>query len=181
MTTPVLSIRELDATDVPLLTTYWTTATEEQLRGMGADPAMMPTEENWHQRLNTQIATTYAQKQSWALILLIDGVPSGHCNINKIVPGGEAWMHMHLWQANYRQNGAGTAMVKMAIPHFFRQYNLKRLYCEPYALNPAPNATLKKLGFEFVRQAITKPDIITFEQPTNLWVMTREHYQEMSW
>ncbi len=179
MTTPILSIRELDAADVPLLTAYWTTATEAHLRGMGADPAIMPTEESWHQRLYTQLSTPYQQKLSWALILLIDGVPSGHCNINKITPGEEAWMHLHLWQAGSRQSGAGTAMVKMAIPHFFHQYNLKRLYCEPYALNPAPNATLKKIGFEFIRQAITKPDVITFEQPTNLWVMTRQRYETL--
>lgn len=179
MLTSVLSIREIEPADVPLLTSYWITATEEHLRGMGADPARMPAEEDWHQRLYTQIATPYHQKLSWALILLIDGIPSGHCNINKITPDEQAWMHLHLWQAASRQKGAGSAMVHMAIPYFFRQYNLKRLYCEPYALNPAPNATLKKAGFGFVRQAITQPDVITFEQPTNLWVLTLEDFDRI--
>lgn len=148
------------------------------LVAMGVDLAKMPKQHEWQDMLNEQLNTAHPHKKSWCMIWLIDGVPSGHCNINKIIPGEEAYMHLHLWQRDSRKRGAGAALVKMTVPYFFDTYNLKRLYCEPYALNAAPNNTLRKAGFEFVRQEITTPGRLNFEQPVNLWVMTKERLQE---
>lgn len=38
--------------------------------------------------------------------------------------------------------------------------------------NPAPNKTLKKAGFELVKEYVTTPGPINFEQPVKLWCLS---------
>ncbi len=168
-----LSVREMQASDIPLIAGYWTSATAEHLLGMGADPARMLLAHEWHELLTTQLHTPLEQKQSWCLIWEIDGTPAGHCNINQISPGSVAEMHLHLWHSESRHKGAGTALVKMSIPRFFDTYRLQRLYCRPYAHNAAPNKTLAHAGFTFLQEVVTTPGYLNFEQPVNVWMITR--------
>ena len=82
------------------------------------------------------------------------------------------------WQycRNSKKKGIGIQLIKMALPYFFKNYKLKNLFCEPYALNPAPNKTLKKVGFTFVKKHVTIPGSLNFEQQVNLWVMSAEDF-----
>ena len=86
-----LSIRELQATDIPLLTNYWLNADEDYMRSMGVDLNKMPSREQWEQMLTTQLAQDYSEKQAFAIIWELDGQPIGHSNVNKIVFGEEAF------------------------------------------------------------------------------------------
>jgi len=72
--------------------------------------------------------------------------------------------------------GMGSQLVKMSLPYYFEKMKLQTLFCQPYALNPAPNRTLEKAGFEFVKKYSTTPGAICFEQEVNLWKMEREDY-----
>lgn len=166
-------VQELDEKDIEPLTNYWLNSAPDYMRGMGVDLAKMPSREQWQQMLGTQISQDYPEKQSYGLIWLLDGQPIGHSNVNKIVFGEEAYMHLHIWYPEYRKGGHGPAFLEMAIPLFFENLRLKRLYCEPYALNPAPNRTLPKLGFTFVKSYVTTPGWINFEQEVNLWVLEK--------
>ena len=89
-------------------------------------------------------------------------------------------MHLHLWKKDIRKSGLGTELVKMTLPYFFNNMNLKILYCEPYSLNPAPNNALKKVGFEFVKENITIPGFLNFEQKVNLWKLTCEKFKTLN-
>ena len=64
----------------------------------------------------------------------------------------------------------------MTIPCYFKNLQLKKLICEPYALNPAPHKTLEKLGFQFEKEYVTVPGSINFEQPVKRWVLSFESY-----
>jgi len=86
-------------------------------------------------------------------------------------------MHLHLWYTGRRKKGIGTLLIKMALPYFFQKYQLKKLICEPYAFNPAPNKTLEKVGFKFIKTYVTIPGSITFEQKVNRWEMSLEDFQ----
>lgn len=174
-----LSVRELQEHDIPLISGYWVNATAEQLLAMGAIKEMVPDEKYWQEALQTQIRSDYDKKQSYCTIWLMDGEPVGHCNVNKIIFGQEAYMHLHLWKADKRKSGMGTALVMLSMPFFFKNLQLKTLYCEPYALNPAPNATLKKLGFDFIKEYMTIPGSLSFEQPTNRWALSLKQFQKM--
>lgn len=174
MQTSQLSVREMQRVDIPSIIRYWLTADEAFLKAMGVDTEKMPAQEQWEQMLNEQINTPIEQKQSYCIIWLSDGMPIGHSNINKIVFGKEAYMHLHLWYNSIRQQGLGSAFVKLTLPYFFNNYELETLYCEPYALNPAPNKTLEKTGFTFLKLHTTTPGWLNFEQEVNLWELKRE-------
>lgn len=179
MHSPVLSVRELEATDIDSIIRYWLEADAAFLEGMGVDLKKMPERSAWEEMLNAQLSQAYEDKKSWCLIWLIDGVPSGHSNVNKIVFGKEAYMHLHLWPFAARQKGMGTALVKLSLPWFFEKMKLEKLYCEPYALNPAPNKTLEKVGFERVDTRVTTPGWLNFQQTVHLWELTRDRYRQL--
>ncbi len=171
-----LSVRELQASDIDLIAQYWLGAEAPFLEGMGVDLTKMPAKEHWTTMLSEQLRQSMEEKQSYCIIWLVEGRPVGHCNVNKIIFGEEAYMHLHLWDAGVRTRGLGSALVKMTLPYFFNNLKLKKLYCEPYALNPSPNKTLAKVGFEFVKEYITTPGRLNFEQPVNRWVLSLERY-----
>lgn len=174
MATPVLSVREIQQSDIPLIIDYWLSADHDFLVGMGVDVSKLPSREQWLAMLPQQLEQPYEEKQSYCMIWLADGQPVGHSNVNKIVFGEEAYMHLHLWKPDVRQKGMGVELVKMTLPWFFKNLKLKILFCEPYALNPAPNKTLEKVGFAFEKEYLTVPGSFSFEQPTNRWVMSAE-------
>ena len=163
-------VRDLLPEEVTLIADYWTTSSDEHLNSMGADPAKLPSREQFIGMLSRQLSLPLNQRTAHPLLWLIDGQPAGHCNINQIQYGNEAHMHLHLWEKTSRRRGIGTWLVKKSIPVFLRDFALKRLYCEPYALNPAPNRTLEKAGFRFVKSYVTVPGSINFEQEVNQWV-----------
>ena len=172
----ILSVREIQESDIVPLSRYWFHAEPSFLTGMGVDLAKMPTEQQWMNMLAEQIRSPYEQKQSYCIIWEIDKIPVGHSNINRIVFGQEAFMHLHLWKPDVRKKGMGTQLVQMTLPYFFKNYRLQTLYCEPYLLNPAPHKTLEKVGFQFVKEYVTTPGWINFEQPVRRWEMSYDQF-----
>jgi RimJ/RimL family protein N-acetyltransferase len=168
----MLSVREIQEIDIEKIADYWLNADKSFLEGMGVDTRRVPLREQWQDMLKEQIITPIPQKQSWCLIWERDRQPVGHSNINKITFGEEAYMHIHMWERDTRHKGIGLEFIKMCIPKFLETYHLQRLYCEPYALNPAPNKVLEKLGFRFCKTYTTTPGWINFEQQVNLWELT---------
>lgn len=179
MNEPHLSVRELQASDLDLLIRYWTTAEPDFLTGMGVDLAKMPTREQWVDMLSKQLTLSYEDKPSYAIIWLADGQPIGHSNVSKIEYGVRAYMHLHLWQQDVRRNGMGAALVRLTLPFYFENLRLQTLYCEPYALNPAPNKTLEKVGFRHVETYTGTPGWLNFEQPVNVWELTRARFEKL--
>ena len=174
-----ISVRELQKDDIDLIVQYWLDSEDSFLKGMGVDLAKMPTKEEWIEMLTEQLNTAFKEKKFYYMIWMVEDKPVGHSNVNKIVFGQEAYMHLHLWKAGVRKKGLGAELVKRTLPYFFENFELKMLYCEPYAFNPAPNKTLQKVGFEFVKEYVTIPGWINFEQPVNRWQMSYAGYQEL--
>jgi len=172
-----LSVRELQKEDIELIIHYWLNSDPDFLTGMGVDLSKIPVWEKWNKMLSEQLQQSYEEKKSYCLIWLADGKAIGHSNVNKIIFGEEAYMHLHIWKAETRKKGWGVTLVKMCLPFFFKNLKLKKICCEPYTFNPAPNKVLKKVGFDFVKHYITTPGWINFEQPVNLWELSFEKYK----
>lgn len=172
----MLSVREIQSEDIEYIIRYWLDADPEFLKGMGVDTCKMPLRDEWEKMLSDQIAQHYFEKKSYCTIWQLDNQPIGHCNINKIKFGEEAYMHLHMWNADGRKKGMGTELVKMSLPYFFEKMELNKIYCEPYVMNLAPNKTLKKAGFTFLKEYRTIPGFLNFEQAVNLWELTYEQY-----
>jgi RimJ/RimL family protein N-acetyltransferase len=176
----MLNVRELQEKDIDLLTNYWATADDNFLTGMGCDVKKMPTKEEFSEMLRKQLQTPIEQKRAYCIIWEENGLAIGHSNTNPTKFGEEATMHLHLWNSRTRKKGLGSQFVKLTLPLYFERLKLKKLICEPYALNPAPNKTLEKIGFELVKEYITTPGMLNFEQPVKRWELTRETFLSLS-
>lgn len=172
-------IRELQVSDIPLLLDYWYNSDAAFLRGIGADKNKLPSRNDFNRMLKSQIDTALKDKKSYALIWELDGRAIGHTNVNKLVFGKHAFMHLHLWKNPNRKKGLGSVFVKESLPFYFENLKLQKLFCEPYALNPAPNKTLKKVGFRFQKRYKTNPGSINFLQEVNRWSMTKKQFLEL--
>lgn len=168
-----LEIREMQAREAPLIVNYFHSSPPEYLLGMGADPAKLPEAEEWIRTIQWQCNTPFSRKDRYYLLWLLNSEPIGHCNINQIDFGNEAHMHLHVWNSSNRQRGLGLKFLRKAIPVYFEKFELKKLYCEPYALNPGPNKTLLRLGFQLVKKYRTTPGSINFEQEVNQYLLLR--------
>jgi RimJ/RimL family protein N-acetyltransferase len=170
-----LSIREMLLKDIPYLADYWTQSPHEYLISMGVDITKLPSRESFITMLEDQFHKPIEQKRSYCLIWLYEDQPVGHSNTNPTYYGREANMHLHIWENDYRKKGFGGIFLQMTIPLFFTNLKLKKLICEPYALNPAPHRALQKLGFELEKEYTTIPGSINFEQPVKRWILLRKY------
>jgi len=169
-----LSIRHLQEQDFEKIIDYFLLADESDLLRMGVDRAKLPSKEKWVDILRENFELPLEQKKLFYIIWMIDGEAAGHSNINKIIFGEEAYMHLHMWKSSCRQSGIGVSFLKKTIPIYFETFHLKRLFCEPAAFNTAPNKTLPKLGFELIKTHETIPGWIAFPQQVNQWCLTEE-------
>lgn len=167
-----LSVREIKESDIPLIIDYWFNADPAFLTGMGVDLTKIPAKEKWPPMLTEQITLPYEQKRSYATIWELNGKPIGHCNVNEIIFGEQAYMHLHIWNAAERKMGLGVQLIKLSLPFFFKNLQLKKICCDPYALNPSPNKTLARAGFTFIKEYVGFPGAFSFEQPVNHWEIT---------
>lgn len=174
-----IKVRDLSINDIKYISDYWLNSDEDFLISLGVELGKLPTREGLTKMLTDQINLPDSDKASMALILEHDGKPTGHCNVNEINFGQEATMHLHLWTSDTRRKGLGTKMVLKSLPAFFDRLKLQTLWCEPYAHNPAPNQTLRKIGFEFVKRYVTTPGSLNFEQEVNRYKLTREQFEEI--
>ena len=124
--------------------------------------------------LNWILINQMTEKEFYYILWLLDNQPIGHSNINQIKFGNTATMHLHLWDSATRKKGLGIQFLRMTVPYYFKKFNLKKLICEPYSKNVAPNKVLKKLGFEWVRTYDTTPGQINFHQTVNRYELNKE-------
>ena len=171
---PTRDIREMTHDDAPLFVDYFLGGSDEFLAGMGADVNKLPSRDAWISAIREQLPLPYREKAYFYFVWLLNGKPVGHSNINHIEFGKTARMHLHMWNTDHRQSGLGTWMLKRCIPLYFKHFELKELFCEPYAENVPPNKTLPKLGFHFVKRYHTIPGPINLPQDVNRWIISRE-------
>ena len=174
-----LSVREITESDIKLIINYFHNASPEFLLGMGVEKENLPDKVEWANLLLKGLAKKKLDREFYFIIWQFDGYTIGHSTINKIIFGKEATMHLHIWKNENRQKGIGFNLLKQTMPYYFENFKLKKLICKPYNLNPAPNKTLKKIGFELVKEYTTTPGWLNFHQRVNKYVLTKERFEEL--
>jgi len=167
----MLYLQAFNETLIQPLAEYWYALDKNAMLRMGVDENKIPDRKDFEEGLLYQINQKDTKKKAFALIAFVDDEAIGHCNLNPIQFGEIAKMHLHIWKSRYRKSGLGTEMVRNSIPIFFERFQLKKLVCEPFAENQAPNRVLKNLGFQLVKSYTTTPGPINFEQEVNQWVL----------
>lgn len=171
-------VREMEIDEIDLMINYFLTADRDHLLAMGVEPSRLPPAAAWQRQVVDDLQRPLAQRHYYYLTWELDGLPVGHSNINDIFYGLHATMHLHLWQPQTRRSGHGTFFVRRSIARYFEKFQLQNLFCEPYALNPAPNRTLAKAGFELQKRYETVPGWICFPQEVNRWLLTRAKWEQ---
>jgi RimJ/RimL family protein N-acetyltransferase len=168
-----LAVREMALSEADLVIDYFLGATSEHLELMGVDPSRLPTREQWRERFVHDYGLPIEQRPRIVVIWLMDGRPIGYSSADKITFGEQANMHLHVIDPAYRRTGVGTECVKATVNLYFNKLRLKRLFCEPNAFNVAPNRTLQRAGFRYVKTHMTVPGPINYHQAVTRWVIER--------
>lgn len=115
-----IELRDMIESDTEFIADYWLNSDPDFLVSMGVDIDMLPPRDGLVNMLKGQVNTPDKDKDSLAQILIIDGKPCGHCNVNEIEFGVSAKMHLHIWNEENRKSGVGTEMVNKSIPVFLK-------------------------------------------------------------
>ena len=172
-----INVREIEVKDISLIADYWLQSNSDFLIGMGVDLNKLPSRKAFEEMLSEQISLPLNQKKSYAVIWEYNEKPIGHSNINEIVFGKYAKIHLHIWKTDYRKMGIGTKLLQKSLTLYFENLKLEKLICEPYSLNIAPNKTLQKVGFEFIKQYKTIPGTLNYEQEVKRWELTKHNWK----
>jgi RimJ/RimL family protein N-acetyltransferase len=168
-----LTVREMLGSEIDLIIEYFRTSTPEHLEILGVDPTRLPSVESWRERLRRECALPNDHRTMALVIWLSDQRPIGFSTSDKIQYGEQANMHLHVTDAERRHQGIGVECVRRSVDIYFEKLKLKRLFCEPNAFNAAPNRTLQKAGFKYLKTHMTVPGPLNFHQAVTRWVIER--------
>ena len=168
-----LTAREMTVAETYLVIDYFHSSTPEYLETLGVDPSRMPSRVSWRERLAHEFARPDKQRSAIVVIWLSDERPIGFSSSDKITYGEQANMHLHVTDPERRNRGVGAECVRRTVDIYFERLKLKRLFCEPNAFNVAPNRTLQKAGFKYLKTHMTVPGPLNYHQAVTRWVIER--------
>jgi RimJ/RimL family protein N-acetyltransferase len=168
-----LLVREMLPSEAHVVTSYFHNSTPEFLENMGVDPTRIPTIGIWQDRIAQQYALPPERRAAAVVLWLMEDKPVGFSSCDKIVYGEHATMHLHVLQPERRQSGIGTPGVRQSAAIYFDMLKLKSLFCEPNAFNIAPNRTLQKAGFKYLKTHMTVPGPLNYHQAVTRWMVER--------
>ena len=165
-----IDVREMALPEVDLVIDYFHQATPEHLEMLGVDPTRLPRSAAWREHFEREFTLPLERRSGLFVIWLRDAKPIGFSSCDKIVIGERANMHLHVTVPELHQQGFGTECVRRSAGLYLEALKLKRLFCEPNALNIGPNRTLQKAGFKYVKTHWTVPGPLNFHQAVTRWV-----------
>jgi RimJ/RimL family protein N-acetyltransferase len=166
--------RPMQLAETDLIIDYFHSASPEFLNTLGVDPSRLPPRTQWQARFEHLFALPIEERNFFAIVWEIDGRAAGWSSVDKVVFGQEAYMHLHILDPERRRAGNGTFFVRESAKIYFDTLRISRLYCEPHALNVAPNRTLQAAGFKYVKTHMTVPGPLNFHQPVTRWVLQKD-------
>jgi RimJ/RimL family protein N-acetyltransferase len=168
-----ITVRPMTLQETARTIDYFHSATTEHLEMLGVDPTRLPAALHWQQLHEQLFAQPVEQRSRFMVSWLESDQFIGFSTTDKIRCGHEANMHLHIVEPSLRNSGIGTRCVELSVELYFQTLELKQLFCEPNAFNVAPNRTLQRAGFKYVKTHMTVPGPLNFHQPVNRWVMRR--------
>jgi len=152
---------------------YFHGASDEYLRTLGVERALLPSRDEWVSQYEREFALPVVERSSYVLAWELDGELVGFSTADPFTFGDEAFMHVHIRLPDRRRSGLGVEFVRRSADAYFETLALRRLLCQPNAFNVAPNRALQAAGFRYVRTEVCRPHPINFEQPITRWVLER--------
>ena len=169
-----LVAREMTLEEAGIIIDYFHGASHDFLKSLGVSPAKLPYRDDWEAFYRAEYQRPIHKRRAILVLWQADEEPIGFSTADKIIFGQEAYMHLHILHPEQRRSGYGAYLVSETAKIYFRMLNIQQLYCEPYALNVAPNRTLQKAGFKYIKTYETIPGPLNFPQPVNRWLLQRD-------
>jgi RimJ/RimL family protein N-acetyltransferase len=166
-------VRPMELSEVAVVIDYFHEASPKHLETLGVDPTRLPSRHQWRKLYEAEFAAPLEQRKSFLLLWERDGKAVGFSTADKIRFGEEAYMHLHVLEPVDRATGLGSSAVRKSVDIYFDVLKLKRLYCEPNAFNIAPNRTLQKAGFKYLKTHMTVPGPLNYHQAVTRWLVDR--------
>jgi RimJ/RimL family protein N-acetyltransferase len=165
--------RPMEFSEVDLIIDYFHQASPEYLNSLGVDPSRLPDPARWKAAWERQFNLPVQQRKTFLVLWELGDDPVGFSTADKIKFGQEAYMHLHILRPERRQASNGAFFVKQTARIYFETLLISRLFCEPYALNAAPNRTLQSVGFKYIKTHETVPGPLNFHQPVTRWMLEK--------
>lgn len=173
MREPTLVVRRFGVDEIALRIDYFHSASDEHLERLGVARDLLPDPARWRSFYEQDHREPPERRREHALAWELDGNVVGFTTADRITYGREAFMHLHLFEEASRGSGLGARFVALSVPLYFEALALDRLYCEPNALNVAPNRTLQKAGFRYELSHHTIPGPLNPPQVVTRWRFER--------
>jgi RimJ/RimL family protein N-acetyltransferase len=165
-----ISVREMAPEEADLVIDYFHRSPPEHLELLGVDPTRLQAPDAWRNWFQKHFAMPIDARRHLFVTWLADNDPVGFSSCDKIVYGECATMHLHVFRSELRAHGIGTECARQSAALYFEKLRLKHLFCEPNALNIAPNRTLQKAGFKYIKTHMTVPGPMNYHQAVTRWV-----------
>jgi RimJ/RimL family protein N-acetyltransferase len=169
-----IHVRPMSFEETEVIIEYFHSATSEHLEMLGVDPTRLPPLATWRERYAREYTMPTERRTAFMVSWLEDGRIIGFSTTDRITFGERANMHLHIVASESRNRGAGAQCVRKSVEIYFDTLKLKRLYCEPNAFNVAPNRTLQKAGFKYLKTHMTVPGPLNFHQAVNRWMIEQQ-------
>jgi RimJ/RimL family protein N-acetyltransferase len=167
-----LRVREMELAEVELRIAYFHEASDEHLRSLGVDRALLPSRQAWRESYEVDYARPIQHRDNYSVVWELDDEIVGFSSTDQITFGEQAFMHLHILESGHRRSGMGTQFARLSAAIYFQVLELQRLYCQPNAFNVAPNRTLQRAGFRYVfTNDRVAPSSINFPEPITRWVL----------
>lgn len=168
-----LDVRAMRLDETGIIVNYFHGSTPEHLDTLGVDPTRLPDPATWRESYEREYAQPLEERTSFQVVWLLDDEIVGYSGVDKLRFGDQANMHLHIVRPERRQSGLGVEFVRLSAALYFETLQLQRLFCQPNALNTAPNRTLQAAGFRYVKTLMTAPSALNYRQPITRWVLER--------
>jgi RimJ/RimL family protein N-acetyltransferase len=163
----------MELADMGLRIDYFHDADDETLELLGVGRDRLPSRADWLAAYEEDFRRPLAERRGYGVIWELDRAAIGFSTAEPIEFGHQAHMHLHILRPEMRRRGLGTELVRLTARHYFEVLELERIFCQPNALNEAPNRALQAAGFRYVRTHEVAPTPINPPQLTTLWVLER--------
>ena len=164
---PHLAVIPLDYDAQLGVITYFHSRSDAQLAVMGCARDCLPEMSVWRDDLFMQASLPVCERSIYYVGWYADRRLIGHANINDIVFGDRALLHMHMWDDGMTGRGYGPRLLTESLRHFFREFSLRQITCTPKADNPGPNGALRRLGIPIAQHYEARPGPMATDQMVN--------------
>lgn len=172
----LISVRDIQESDIPLLLDYWFRSPPGFIEGMGVDLAKMPTELEMRGNVTKRIRDNRVLPVSKLPILVItyDAKPIGVHNINPLIEADYGIFHAHIWNPTYRRQGLGLRSYPKACRLFMERFELKRILFKTPLQNTGSIRVKEKLGIRCIGEETVGFGIIKDGTRTKVFELNRE-------